>query len=487
MKKLLKKLTGGRIFKGGIVALLVLALPGVASAALTPVPPDVTITSTSTNSNGYDLQSGGVLTISGSSITHDFAGGEWRGFIRPQTGNTAENKNGTLTAFSAALGNDYVQANPVAAGGTFLNSATVNFDDAATAFSINTSTRFENQGQVNKGGISSLTFRASTNNTIDTGHFVNAGTFSHTGTGTVRFQDQLGTGRVYFKQTTAGTLNVTGGGKFISDREIDTTGFNELSGLIDVSTGSVAAFGPFANDATDAGKAVFALDSMTRRTIANLTVNADLIRVNNNIGLTIATGGVVGKTNSPLTLATGSIELQGGTLRGSTIELNQEITGNGTLLGDVNLTADMVPSGSSLSLPGIITTTGDLFAANGFFELQLFPGPSPSNDKLVISGDFAVDTMALPFIDLSVVNPNALEIGQAFQLFDITGSKAGLSDLLSDLTDTLSFLEVPSGGVWSTSSFLTTGTISIVAIPEPTVAVGVLILSLTIGLKRVRL
>ena len=441
---------------------------------------------------GFDIQTDGILVATGTGTIVDFAGGTWTGLIRPTLGASVRN-TGTLSVNAANLGNVFAQSSPApAAGGSFINSATgtLSFNSSATVFAINSSTSFVNDGTINLSPTTGLTFRSSTNASINTGFFVNNGTINHSSSGLVKFQNAgselLPSNVVEFSQSSGATLNITGGGAFIVDRPI--SGSRPLNGTVNVSSG-VFAIGEGADATPISGKGVFSVTDSTKPTLANVTINADVLRSNPLVVtvVTVGTGARVAST-STLTLEGGDVELQGGTLTATTIEVaTTELVGNGTVNGNVILSNKMNPHGTTLNVVGpanvgTIVVNGDLTVNGGtlFFDLNALNGTA---DKITINGTLTLGSSDV--LGFGINQTASLAEGQSYDLLDFNSPISfggNLDNLLSNLPE---FDD--SNLLWNTSAFLTTGTISVIAVPEPGVLITTGILALTIALRRVRL
>lgn len=428
---------------------------------------------------GFDIQTDGILVAIGNGTTVDFAGGTWTGLIRPTLGASVRN-TGTLSVNAANLGNVFAQSSPApAAGGSFINGETGNlsFIASATIFSINSSTRFINNGTTNFSPTTGLTFRSSSNADIDEGFFVNNGTINHFSRGVVRFQDSVGAGVVEFSQKPLATLNIAGGGRFVVDRPI--SGSRPLNGTVNVSSnGSVFAIGQGADATPISGKGVFSVTGSTRPTLANVTINADVLRLN-SLGVRVGTGATVASA-STLSFEGGDVELQGGKLTATTIEVaTTRLLGNGTLNGNVVLSNKMNPHGATSDDVGTIVVNGNLNVTGGELVFDL----NGTADKIDIYGTLTLDSSAL--LTFNFDDTFDLSEGQSYDLLDFNSPilfGGNLDNLLSNLPE---FDD--SNLAWNTSAFLTTGTISVIAVPEPGVLMTTGILALTIALRRVRL
>ena len=200
-------------------------------------------------------------------------------------------------------------------------------------------------------------------------------------------------------------------------------------------------------------------------------------------GTTLTTGTL--KAGHANAFGTGSITVNGGTLdlggfaianattinggnlalgAGGTVTVSGtasvgSLTGSGAITG--NVAATNVSVGNS---PGLITVTGDL-AASGTTTMEIWgttaaTGPSGDGffDKLVVTGGLDVTGGTL---DLQIGGTTYTPIaGDTFDLFDfgtITGTFA-----------TINATNISGGGLaWDYSNLYTTGTVGIVAVPEP--------------------
>jgi len=112
------------------------------------------------------------------------------------------------------------------------------------------------------------------------------------------------------------------------------------------------------------------------------------------------------------------------------------------------------------------------------FDLDASKGMA---DKITVIGTLTLGSSTLLTINVD----DTLLAGQSYTLLELTSPisfTGNLDDLLADLPE---FDD--SNLLWNTSAFLTTGTISVIAVPEPGVIMTTGILALTIALRRVRL
>lgn len=158
----------------------------------------------------------------------------------------------------------------------------------------------------------------------------------------------------------------------------------------------------------------------------------------------------------------GTLNLDGGTLDATSIDLESGSTftmTDGMLVVD-SFTGTLAQDGGVLApgdSPGLTTIDGDysLNAGSVWIELEGL-SPGTEYDALNISGDAVLNGT----IDVDLVG-FAPVVGHSFELFaanSITGNP------IFDFSDAA----LSPGLAWNTSSFLSTGSISVAAVPEPT-------------------
>jgi hypothetical protein len=479
-----QRIKGGT--KGGwplaVAALLALPTSGVLASTVV-VNATTTISSGGSTANDYDIQSGGTLVLE-TNLNFSFAGGTWTGTVRPESASTLQNASlSTLNINPAVLGNGFAEGTPAAAGGTFQNLGTVNFQGTGN-FTLNSDSTFKNSSAASRTASGDLTFQASSNNAIETGFFVNEGSFTHAGNGDIRFKSVTGSGTVNFKQTAAGSLVINSDGRFILDEAVNTTD-RALNGTITIVDGSMFVAGAefAADDSADVNsRSVASFSAGT--TLANVTIYTKVLRGDD---LTIATATTISAGNDVLETSSSAITLAGGTLKGSSLSSNggdaPAIAGFGTIDANVIANGDLTPHGNTVNDIGTLTIDGTLDVASAFIFLDIIPSfnQSTNADRISVTNGLTLNLDNGGFNVVSSSN-SGWAAGMTFNLLD-----GGPLDIFGDLSNiSLPDLNDPNL-TWNLSSLATTGTISVVAIPEPTVAIAATILGLTFGLRRVRL
>lgn len=168
----------------------------------------------------------------------------------------------------------------------------------------------------------------------------------------------------------------------------------------------------------------------------------------------------------------------------STVTVNNaaaSLAGTGTINGaSVISNGFLRPGDSGGSLTGTITMAQLALNTNGAAILQIEGSDASSYDRIRITetdglsldGSISVTTSLL--IGTSAFD-TTFAIGNSFQLLDFTGNVSGsflVGDLLRDGSgDNGSMFDLPDisslSRLWDVSQFLTTGTITVVAVPEP--------------------
>jgi autotransporter-associated beta strand protein len=212
---------------------------------------------------------------------------------------------------------------------------------------------------------------------------------------------------------------------------------------------------------------------------------------NTYAGNTLVSGGnLVANSTAGSSTGTGQVTVNAGaTLSGAgkiTPASGKSVLINGILsVGDPTLVS---PTAGALS----ITTTGGgaiVLGANSELHFDLFSGAGAgdnssnlsSADRLIIGGNFTVNSTAKLFID----NPNSMTawaIGDVWQVFDL----ASLGTLTGSFgSANISLPSLSAGEKWDTDSLLTNGRLSIVSAAEAGPGLAVLALGL-VGMAALR-
>jgi probable HAF family extracellular repeat protein/T5SS/PEP-CTERM-associated repeat protein len=228
----------------------------------------------------------------------------------------------------------------------------------------------------------------------------------------------------------------------------------------DLNLGSVA--GTFGELVVDSGTASVAGRTSIHTGNSGIFLN----------GGTLKTGSL--DTNgygSRLNWTGGTLHLTGGTSNLGNVTNNRgTLTGTGTVVGNVANVGGTISPGNSA---GTLNITGLLSSDEGLLALEI--ASLTSHDELNLTGTLTLDDTA---IDLNLLS-FAPSIGQSFDLLDFAGTIQGTYTF--DFTDAA----LLPGLAWDTSSFAATGTIGVVAVPEPT-ALGLLALGAAALVQRRR-
>lgn len=189
-------------------------------------------------------------------------------------------------------------------------------------------------------------------------------------------------------------------------------------------------------------------------------------------GTVAYTGGAAFDYDGSTTVLSGATLQVNAVLSASTVTVNTGGTlgGAGTITPNTTVNGNLAPGNS----PGLLTFTNDLTlgtTANSNFELNgLVRGAS--YDAVNVGGLLTLDG-SITFLG----STRTFADGDSFDLFDWGTLNATGFDVATDLEANLPALD--SGLMWDTSSFLTTGVISVTVIPEPG---SLLLLGLGLGL-----
>ncbi|WP_217699031.1 beta strand repeat-containing protein [Prosthecobacter debontii] len=425
--------------------------------------------------NGVDVRTGGTLTLSASEQIADSSGITVNGgsitslkFTETLSYYT-QNSGGFAT--SGNVGNLIVTGTLTLAGGNTLtmNSSSIpaNWDLANAIFSGADMIMGGSNGAANPKtrltiGNLTLTGRKITMNIGDAGtemylngNLTASGTSSITtgsATGSVQPEVHLGTGTRVF--------NITSG--------ITTMGVTLMDAAAIQKTGS--------------GVLVLSLPNSYS---GGTTISAGAIRVSNTSGsatgtgsLTVASGATLSGAGRVAPAAGGNISISGTVLvgnpsptQGETLTLVTSGAGAIELLGTVTL--DLFSGQGSGTLNG--ATTADRLVTSSGSNLTL-----GASSVLNVTTSLAIDAG----------NSAGWAVGSTWQIFDwsgLTGVTGSFSNLSAASPN--NYVNLPNLGVlgmaWDISNLYSAGTITIVAIPEPS-RVGFLVLALSCGLIRRR-
>ena len=217
--------------------------------------------------------------------------------------------------------------------------------------------------------------------------------------------------------------------------------------------------------------------------VAIFSTDAAILGSQTNIGpggsLTTLNGARLGNASSvdatKVLTASGSATINGnfvnnGTVNGPTgagqqLIFTQFVKGAGSTTGNVEYQGAYSPGNS----PDIVSVQNVTFTPTSTLIMEL--AASGSNDELDISGNVALNG-TLNVLYLNGYTPAA---GDSFELFD--GSTSG----------TFGQINLPalgSGLSWDTSNLYSTGTLDVVAVPEPATAVLAAAVVIAVGLGR---
>ena len=318
----------------------------------------------------------------------------------------------------------------------------------------------------------------------------------------------LGTGSVNLNQGVAGTSTLDINGKTdavgtgLNLSNATTTALGATNQVIDSAGGGVLQLnGPVTynagavgfNNGTTTISAALDLNGTTRNfnindsdqvtqdvivsgIIQNNTGTAGLNK--NNAGTLVLTG--ANTYNGPTTVTAGILEVNNtsGSGTGSgTVTITSTLTGDGSVTaasgnfvyvnGSMIVGATGATSGSDFS----ITTSGaasTVLGATSFLNLDLWSTTGTDQTSLLAAADMVRLFGSLDITSgatLKLTNPNALTFqeGDMFRLFDWTG----VTTRTGTFTEDFSAITLSPGLNIDTSNLYTLGTISVVAIPEP--------------------
>lgn len=318
----------------------------------------------------------------------------------------------------------------------------------------------------------------------------------------------LGTGSVNLNQGVAGTstLDINGKtdavGSGLNLSNSVTTALGATNQVIDSAGGGVLQLnGPVTynagavgfNNGTTTISAALDLNGTTRNfnindsdqvtqdvivsgIIQNNTGTAGLNK--NNAGTLVLTG--ANTYNGPTTVTAGILEVNNtsGSGTGSgTVTITSTLTGDGSVTAAsgnfvyVNGSMIVGATGATAGLDFSITTSGaasTVLGATSFLNLDLWSTTGTDQTSLLAAADMVRLFGSLDITSgatLKLTNPNALTFqeGDMFRLFDWTG----LTTRTGTFTEDFSAITLSPGLNIDTSNLYTLGTISVVAIPEP--------------------
>lgn len=283
------------------------------------------------------------------------------------------------------------------------------------------------------------------------------------------------TGRLDLSLSGTSTLLISNGGSVSNG---DVLMAVNASGIATATVGGVGSTWNNANiyvggnDAASGGAATVTINSGGA---VNVTGTTKVWNNNSKVNLTSGTLKTAAfdlqGTSSRLNWTGGVLELTGGTSNVGALNIPAAgvLAGGGTILGTVTNSGDIAPGAS----PGLLSITGNLNQlASGELYMQI-AGELPAQfDRLAVSGNISLAGMIKVSLDGYVPNWD-----DTFDLLDWTGGFTN-SGYLFDFSNA----PLPFNFTWNTSSFSTTGIISVV--PEPTTLAWVAISAVSLASRR---
>lgn len=308
--------------------------------------------------------------------------------------------------------------------------------------------------------------------------------FIKTGTGTL----VLGGANTYSGKTTinGGTLRIDDESRLgpnpgtaaanhfsLNDATLQTTeSFNFDDSNRGITLGSLGGtFSPDEDTTLTISKAIVGTGALTKAGIGSLALNT----ANTYTGNTIVSSGELILTNtSGSATGTGNVLVNGGVLRGTGIVVpaaNGSITVASGALLSIGLGTDTLGKKLTFGSSSIATTL--TLKTGSVFEVDLFSGAGSGNnsvtsssaDLLVWKGTLNIESG----VTLRINNPNGMSsfaANDTWRLFDWTTLSGSVP--VGTFDNALAQLPTLGGGLtWDLSQLYTSGTISIVLVPEP--------------------
>lgn len=316
---------------------------------------------------------------------------------------------------------------------------------AATAMVIN--------GNVSGVGVLTDSFSAFT--ILNGNNTYSGGTNIQTGTYMAGSDTAFGTGTIYFSnagfiQSSNATAHTIANNIFLGNNPtfggtgaLTFTGGLNLNGSRSLAVTNTAAAGTVFSGVvsnggiTKTGAGLMALNSSTGNTYTGGTVlgsSAGTLNVNNSSGSGTGSGAV--------------------SIGGTTAANRSTLSGNFTISGATSISGALNP-GNSVGTANFASTLS--LTSNALVTMEL--GSSVSADDINVAG---LLTLGGSTFNIVTIGGYQAALGDTFDLVD-WGSLSGTATV----NVAGAALANPGGTVWDTSSFLTDGTIRVVAVPEP--------------------
>jgi len=398
----------------------------------------------------------GTINISGADSEWDAAGGTWTvsGYRDGNAGAGTINitDGGVLSLASLNTGSGNVGAD----AGLDETVANITVDGAGSE--LNLSSLF----RINRG---SSTGTTTTQVTVSNGGTVDAN-------GTIYLAENGGG---------SGTIEVNSGGTFDGRDFIIGSNAGSEGHLIVTGAGSTASTSNSASiKVGEAGTGVMDILNGGAVTTTNGTpIIGNLAGSNGTVNIsgtdsrwTLSGGGTGSVTVGGI--GTGSLNVRdGGSLFGSaTVGSTGSLGGDGTITGNVTNSGLVTPGNSS----GILTINGDYSQTNvGILQIELGGTTVGTEyDQLFSASGTANLDGTLNLLSISSFDPSS---GDSFQILNFS--------TIAGSFDTINTFNLDSGLAWNFDNLYTTGTIDVIAVPEPATAAS-LLGALALGLALIR-
>lgn len=257
-----------------------------------------------------------------------------------------------------------------------------------------------------------------------------------------------------------------------------TAVFGGTAGTVSVASGGVTASGLTfnVNGYTLQNNTVTLAGSTPTLTVTTAghtaTVTSTLAGSNgltkNGAGTAILTG--ANTYSGSTTVANGTLQVDNTTGSGTgtgtvTVQSGAKLQGTGTISGTTTIQSGGVVEGGTSTTTGVLHFTAVTMNDGSRADFHL--AANGVNDRLDITGanGFTVGSGSSSTATFKIILDYTGQLGDIFNLLDWTGSIGGDTNLANNLD--LSSAVLTSGLGWDTSNFHTNGTISIVAVPEP--------------------